>query len=50
MNGRCAQLKITRKPRGSRARFEHGWNLQNMEKTRKVEIDQRTSGSQEIND
>ena len=24
--------------RGSLARFEHGWNLQSMEKTRKVEI------------
>ena len=23
---------------GSRAQFKHGWNLQNMEKTRKVEI------------
>ena len=26
------------KPRGTRARFEHGWNLQSMENTRKVEI------------
>ena len=37
-NGQLARLKITRQPRGSRARFEHGWNRLSMENTRKVEI------------
>ena len=31
-------IEDTRQRRGSQARFEHGWNLQTMEKTRKVEI------------
>ena len=33
-----SMIEDNSEPRGSRARFEHGWNLQNMEKMRKVKI------------